>query len=101
MRRLFLTAAAAVGLLAVFVLQFDPESLQWGVDALWLTALAVWAVSVWTVRERRDRWRIAHPWALATSVLLFCAAWLDGGADRGVGALGGVAGIADDIDARG
>ena len=76
MRRLFLTAAAAVGLLAVFVLQFDPETLQWGVDALWLTALAVWAVSVWTVRARRDRWRIAHPWALATAVLLFCAAWL-------------------------
>jgi hypothetical protein len=76
MRRLFLAATAALALLAAFVLEFDPETPQWDVDAIWLAALAIWAGAVWTLRERGDGWRIAHPWALSIAVLLFCAAWL-------------------------
>ena len=76
MRRLGTAAPVAIGLAVIFAWLFDPFTLRWGVDAIWLAAVAVWSGTVWTLRRRGARWQPRNAIPLAILLAVFCAAWL-------------------------
>jgi hypothetical protein len=76
MSRLRTAAPIAITLAIVFAWLFDPFTLRWWVDAIWLAAVAVWSGTVWTLRTRGARWQPRNAIPLAILLVIFCAAWL-------------------------
>jgi hypothetical protein len=76
MRRLGTAAPIAITLAVIFAWLFDPFTVRWGVDAIWLAAVGVWSGTVWTLRTRGARWQPRNALPLAILLVVFCAAWL-------------------------